>query len=203
LTIGANLCERASSSKPDHHSPSLICISEVRRRSFSRDPNHHPDCPSDAFATAASPTGSRASQWQGAASPHASAWPCLAPVPVKAPELLTKSQMRQLDNQDHHSSPCRRGSWIIQANPTSIITLPVPSSAYLASAWQKHQFKCAAQKYFKVCCLFSIRCRSTTADEVVASKLAAAACLSQNRRFSRGEAGGSTSAHSSSVRSLG
>jgi hypothetical protein len=32
--------------------------------------------------------------------PRAPVWPWLAPVPVKAPESLTESQMRQLDNQD-------------------------------------------------------------------------------------------------------
>ena len=58
-----------------------------------------PDCPSDAFATAASSAGSWVGWWQGAASPRAPAWPWLAAALVKAPESLAESQMRELDNQ--------------------------------------------------------------------------------------------------------
>ena len=38
--------------------------------------------------------------WQGAASSRAPAWPWMAAAPVKAPESLAESQMRQLDNQE-------------------------------------------------------------------------------------------------------
>src|SRR5688572_25518703 len=62
-----------------------------------------PDCPSDAFATAASLAGSRVGWWQGAASSRVPAWPWMAAAPVKAPESLAESQMRQLDNQESHS----------------------------------------------------------------------------------------------------
>jgi len=37
--------------------------------------------------------------WQGAASSCTPAWPWMAAAPVKAPESLAESQMRQLDNQ--------------------------------------------------------------------------------------------------------
>jgi hypothetical protein len=56
--------------------------------------------PSDAFAATASPTGSRVGRWQGAVSPCAPAWPWMAAAPMKAPESLAESQMRELDNQD-------------------------------------------------------------------------------------------------------
>ena len=42
--------------------------------------------------------------WQGAASSRAPAWPWMAAAPVKAPESLAESQMRQLDNQEERYS---------------------------------------------------------------------------------------------------
>jgi hypothetical protein len=41
--------------------------------------------------------------WQGAASSCTPAWPWMAAAPVKAPESLAESQMRQLDNQESES----------------------------------------------------------------------------------------------------
>ena len=64
-----------------------------------------PDRPSDAFATAASLAGSRVGWWQGAPSSRAPAWLGMAVAPVKAPESLAESQMRQLDNQVVLSRP--------------------------------------------------------------------------------------------------
>jgi hypothetical protein len=72
----------------------------------------NPDCPSDAFATAASLAGSRVGWWQGAPSSRAPAWPWMAAAPVKAPESLAESQMRQLDNQVRNwkTSPYKNGT---------------------------------------------------------------------------------------------